>query len=42
MEEELKMIEKNDTWEMLESSQHKQPIGVKWVYRTVRDPIVYK
>lgn len=32
VEEELKMIEKNDKWEMVESPQHKQPIAVKWVY----------
>jgi len=38
MEEELKMIEKSDTWEMVESPQYKQPIAVKWVYRTVKDP----
>ena len=34
MKEELKMIEKNDTWELVDRPQHKQPIGVKWVYRT--------
>nr|KYP63709.1 hypothetical protein KK1_018288 [Cajanus cajan] len=34
MREEIKMIEKNDTWELADRPQHKQPIGVKWVYRT--------
>ena len=34
MKEELKMFEKNDTWELVDRPQHKQPIGVKWVYRT--------
>ena len=28
------MIEKNDTWELVNRSQHKKPIGVKWIYRT--------
>ena len=34
MREELKMIEKNDTQELMDRPQHKQPIGVKWVNRT--------
>ena len=34
MKKELKMIEKNDTWKLLVRPQHKQPIWVKWVYRT--------
>ena len=38
MKEELKMIEKNDTWELVDRPQHKQPIGVKWVYRTKLNP----
>jgi hypothetical protein len=28
------MIEKNQTWELVDMSEHKKPIGVKWVYRT--------
>ena len=28
------MIEKNDTWEMVNRPQHRNIIGVKWVYRT--------
>ena len=28
------MIEKNDTWVLVNIFQHKNLIGVKWVYRT--------
>ncbi len=28
------MIQKNDTWELVDRSQNKKIIGVKWVYRT--------
>ena len=28
------MIEKNDTWVLMNKPQHKKVIGVKWVYRT--------
>ena len=34
MEEELAMIEKRDTWQLVEKPQHRKIIGVKWVYRT--------
>ena len=34
MKEELRMIEKNDTWELVDRPQHRNVIGVKWVYRT--------
>ena len=34
MKEELRMIEKNQTWELVDMPTHKKPIGVKWVYRT--------
>ncbi|WVY90881.1 hypothetical protein V8G54_036395 [Vigna mungo] len=34
MNEELKMIEKNHTWELVDRPGHKKSIGVKWVYRT--------
>ncbi|RVW91763.1 Retrovirus-related Pol polyprotein from transposon RE1 [Vitis vinifera] len=34
MKEELRMIEKNDTWELVDKPQHRKVIGVKWVYRT--------
>ena len=28
------MIEKNDTWLLMNKPQHKKAIGVKWVYKT--------
>ena len=34
MKGELKMIEKNQTWELVDRPKHKKAIGVKWVYRT--------
>jgi len=34
MEEELAMINKNDTWELVDRPEEKNVIGVKWVYRT--------
>ena len=34
MEEELAMIEKSETWKIVEKPQHRKIIGVKWVYRT--------
>ena len=34
MQEELKMIQKNDTWVLMDKPLHKKAIGVKWVYRT--------
>jgi hypothetical protein len=34
MKEELKMIERNQMWELVDIPQHKKDIGVKWVYRT--------
>ena len=34
MKEELRMIENNDTWELVDRPQHRKVIGVKWVYRT--------
>ena len=34
MKEELRMIEKNDTWELVDIAQHRKVIGVKWVHRT--------
>ena len=34
MKEELSMIEKNKTWELIDRPQNKKVIGVKWVYRT--------
>ena len=34
MNEEIKMIEKNNTWELVEKPQDKEVIGLKWVYKT--------
>ena len=28
------MIEKNNTWKLIDRPTHKKTIGVKWVYRT--------
>ncbi|KAI5351334.1 hypothetical protein L3X38_004225 [Prunus dulcis] len=34
MKDELNMIEKNDTWELVDRSMDKLVIGVKWVFKT--------
>ncbi|KAK4406351.1 Retrovirus-related Pol polyprotein from transposon TNT 1-94 [Sesamum angolense] len=34
MEEEIKMIEKNNTWELADRPKDKEIIGVKWIYKT--------
>ena len=34
MEEKLSMIEKNDSWELMNRCQDRKIIGVKWVFRT--------
>ena len=34
MKEELRMIERNDTWELVNRPQHRKITKVKWVYRT--------
>ncbi|XP_071712834.1 uncharacterized protein [Rutidosis leptorrhynchoides] len=34
MNEEIKMIEKNNTWKLVDHPKDKEIIGVKWVYRT--------
>jgi hypothetical protein len=33
MDEEMKAIEKNETWEMTDLPKGHKPIGVKWVYK---------
>ena len=38
MKEELKMIEKTQTWMLVDRPTHKKVIGVKWVYRTKLNP----
>ena len=34
MKDELEMIEKNDTWELVDRPSEKPVIGVKWVFKT--------
>ncbi|CAL9016012.1 unnamed protein product [Prunus brigantina] len=38
MEEEIKTIEKNKTWELVDRPKDKEIIGVKWVYKTKFNP----
>jgi len=38
MLEELKSIEKNKTWELVDLPHHKHPIDVKWVFKTKFKP----
>ncbi|KAL5731634.1 hypothetical protein ACHQM5_004343 [Ranunculus cassubicifolius] len=38
MKEEITMIEKNKTWELVERPKDKEVIGVKWVYKTKFNP----
>nr|KYP76790.1 Retrovirus-related Pol polyprotein from transposon TNT 1-94 [Cajanus cajan] len=38
MEEEIKMIEKNNTWDLVDYPKDKDIIGVKWVYKTKLNP----
>jgi Reverse transcriptase (RNA-dependent DNA polymerase) len=33
MEEELKGLEKNNTWDVVKLSNEKKPVGCKWVYK---------
>lgn len=34
MKKKLKMIEKNQTFEFVDTPKHKKAIAIKWVYRT--------
>ena len=34
MEEELLMIQKNETWKLVDRPKEKKVIGVRWVFRT--------
>ena len=38
MQEEIKFIENNETCELTILPAHKKPIGVKWVYKTKKNP----
>ena len=33
MEEEIRMIEKNNTWELLAIPRERQVVGLKWIYK---------
>ena len=37
MKEELRAIEKNNTWELIKRT-NKKPIDVKWIYKVKRRP----
>ena len=37
MDDEIKAIEKNDTWEFVALPKGHKPIGVKWVYKTKKN-----
>ena len=37
MDEEIKVIVKNDTWELTTLSKGHKSIGLKWVYKTKRN-----
>jgi Reverse transcriptase (RNA-dependent DNA polymerase) len=34
MEDEIKMIEKNETWKLVEKPNEKDVVGLKWIYKT--------
>lgn len=38
MEEELRSIKKNDTWELVELPSNKKALDVKWVFKTKLKP----
>ena len=38
MEEEMRMIKKNDTWVLVDLPAEKEAIGVKWIYKTKLNP----
>ena len=38
MKEELRMIEKNETWKLVKRPTNRKVIGVKWVFRTKLNP----
>jgi len=33
MDEEIKKIERNETWDLIELPKGYKPIGIKWVYK---------
>lgn len=34
MEDEIAMIEKNKTWELIDMPKYKDVIGLKWIFKT--------
>ena len=38
MNEEINMIDKNETWELVDRPEDKEVIRVKWVYKTKVNP----
>jgi hypothetical protein len=38
MDEEIKAIEKNETWELVKLSKGHKALGVKWVYKKKKNP----
>jgi hypothetical protein len=32
MDEEMKALEKNGTWEIVERQRDKKPVGCRWIY----------
>lgn len=38
MEEEIKKIEKNETWEIVDQPRDKEVTGIRWVYKTKLNP----
>jgi len=34
MKKELAMIDKNQTWMLVDTPTHKKVIGVKWIFKT--------
>jgi Reverse transcriptase (RNA-dependent DNA polymerase) len=38
MEEEIKMIEKNKIWELVEKPKKKYVVGLKWIYKAKTNP----
>ncbi|KAJ4764255.1 polyprotein [Rhynchospora pubera] len=38
MEDEIKMIVKNKTWELVEKPKEKDVVGLKWIYKTKTNP----
>ena len=34
IKEQIKMVKKNDTWQLVKKLDHRKLIGLKWVYKT--------